>query len=281
MMLYASARSETQRGAGCTRRTPAARRRQGEIAPGKRGICRFPDELGAARARSGGAWAGARARWLGLSAGKSTIFNLVLRFYDVEKGRRHDRGDQDAARGDALLPLTITSTAGQPGRVVVQRPASPRTFRGVPLAARAHAGGDWSRPLATPARMTPSATDAGGLTSTNVGEFGSRLSRRAGASGSRWPGAFLENAPILLLDEPTSALDREADAAIGEALTRLARGRTTLIIALTVCPPWSTPTASRWWEAGRVVESGTHAELMAKDGRYAQLFALQFKNSIG
>ena len=87
--------------------------------------------------------------------------------------------------------------------------------------------------------------------------------------------AILRDAPILLLDEPTSALDAESEAAIRGALDRLARGRTTLVIAhrlSTVLDSDQIVVMDR----GRIVEQGTHAELLALGGLYADLYALQF-----
>ncbi len=87
--------------------------------------------------------------------------------------------------------------------------------------------------------------------------------------------ALLKNAPILILDEATSALDTESERHIQAALAQLVRNRTTFVIAHRLS---TVEQADRIvvMEAGKVVESGTHAELLAHDGRYAQLYRLQF-----
>ena len=109
---------------------------------------------------------------------------------------------------------------------------------------------------------------------TNIGEFGGRLSggQRQRLSIAR---AFLKDAPILFLDEPTSALDAESDALIQEALKRLMKGRTTLMIAHRLA---SIAYADRIYvmEKGRVIESGSHEDLLQAKGKYAHLFELQF-----
>jgi subfamily B ATP-binding cassette protein MsbA len=86
--------------------------------------------------------------------------------------------------------------------------------------------------------------------------------------------AFLRDAPILILDEPTSALDSETERLIFDAIQRLARGRTTFIIAHRLS------TARRadrilLLSAGEIIESGTHEELLARHGQYARLHNLQ------
>jgi subfamily B ATP-binding cassette protein MsbA len=87
--------------------------------------------------------------------------------------------------------------------------------------------------------------------------------------------ALLKNAPILILDEATSALDTEAERHIQAALAQLVRNRTTFVIAHRLS---TVEQADRIvvLDAGELVESGTHAQLLARDGRYAQLYRLQF-----
>jgi subfamily B ATP-binding cassette protein MsbA len=87
--------------------------------------------------------------------------------------------------------------------------------------------------------------------------------------------ALLRDAPILLLDEATSALDAKSEAFVQEALARLAQGRTTLVIAHRLSTVRNADQIIVM-DRGRVVEQGTHAELLAQGGAYARLYALQF-----
>ena len=102
-----------------------------------------------------------------------------------------------------------------------------------------------------------------------MGEAGGRLSggQRQRVAIAR---AFLKNAPILLLDEATSALDTESEAQVQAALERLMKGRATVMIAHRLS---TVKSADRIYviEAGRVVETGTHAALVKKGGLYARL----------
>ncbi len=106
-----------------------------------------------------------------------------------------------------------------------------------------------------------------------VGEAGVRLSggQRQRIAVAR---ALYKDAPLLVLDEATSALDAEAEAVVQKALENLMQGRTTLVIAHRLA---TVRTAHRIavMEAGRVVEEGSHAELLARGGVYAQLAHLQ------
>ena len=111
---------------------------------------------------------------------------------------------------------------------------------------------------------------------TPVGERGSLLSggqRQRIAIGR----ALLKDAPVLILDEATSALDTQSERRIQDALSNLMKDRTTLVIAHRLS---TVEGADRIivLDAGRIVESGTHAELLARGGHYASLYRMQFSD---
>jgi ATP-binding cassette, subfamily B, bacterial MsbA len=109
---------------------------------------------------------------------------------------------------------------------------------------------------------------------TPVGEHGIKLSggQRQRLAIAR---AMLKNAPILLLDEATSALDTESERQVQAALRRLMQGRTTVVIAHRLSTVIDADLIYVI-DMGRVVEAGSHAELLRRDGVYARLYALQF-----
>ena len=108
-----------------------------------------------------------------------------------------------------------------------------------------------------------------------IGVGGDRLSggQRQRLSIAR---AFLRDAPIILLDEATSALDAEAESQVKDALDRLMVGRTTIAIAHRLSTIMDADLIAVL-DDGRLIETGNHAELIAKNGIYASLFKLQFK----
>ncbi|MBN8527669.1 MAG: ABC transporter ATP-binding protein [Caulobacterales bacterium] len=194
--------------------------------------------------------------------GKSTILSLLPRFYDVTAGavtinghdvrdlRLHDLRDHIAlvTQEPFLFDDTIAANIayGRPGATPAQ----------IEEAARAAAAHDFISAL-------PEGYQ------TRGGEGGLRLSggQRQRIAIAR---AFLKDAPILLLDEATSALDTESEALVQAALERLMRGRATLMIAHRLS---TVRNADRIYviDSGRVVEEGSHAQLIKRDGLYARL----------
>ena len=215
--------------------------------------------------------AGSVCAFVGPSGGgKSTIAALVPRFYDPSEGRIFLDG-RDTAE---VSKRELRSAIG----MVAQRPfLFDGTIRENLLLGDAEA--DDSR-LMEALKGANLADFVGSLPDgleTPVGERGVRLS---GGQAQRIAIArvFLKNPPILILDEATSALDTFAEAAVQEALGRLAKGRTTIIIAhrLTTIRH---ATMICYLENGRIVESGSHDELIALNGRYRALLALANSSS--
>ena len=199
-------------------------------------------------------------------AGKTTIFQLLLRFYDVQFGAIRLDGIDVRAADPAALRARIA--------VVSQDPMI--------FSATARENIAYGRPDATDTDIQNAVTAAAadflfelpeGL-DTFLGEKGVRLSggQRQRVAIAR---AILRDAPILLLDEATSALDAESEQAVQHALTVLAHARTTLVVAHRLA---TVRRADRILviEAGRVVASGTHNDLLRETGLYARLAALQF-----
>ena len=200
-------------------------------------------------------------------AGKSTLFQLILRFYDPDRGRVLVDG-VDVARLD---PAALR-------RRVALVPQDPVVF-----AASAAENIRFGRPEASDGEVEAAArlARADGFIraledgyETVVGERGQTLSggQRQRVAIAR---AVLKDAPILLLDEATSALDAESEGLVQRALEELMVGRTTVVIAHRLATVLN---ADRIlvMDGGRVVEEGTHGELVAQNGLYARLARLQF-----
>jgi ATP-binding cassette subfamily B protein len=203
-------------------------------------------------------------------AGKTTVFNLLLRFYDPESGTiRIDGVDiRDLRFADLRSALAIV-----PQEPVLFTASVAENIR-------------YGRPDASEADVRAAAETASALRfiealpqgfATDLGARGVRLSggQRQRIAIAR---AVLRNPAILLLDEATSALDAESEQAVQQALDRLMKGRTTLVIAH---PLATVQKADRIVviDHGQVVDVGRHADLVRRDGLYARLAELQFNLS--
>ena len=202
-------------------------------------------------------------------AGKTTIANLIPRFYDITRGEvyidGHDLRDLDLAFLRKLIAIvtqdtilfndTIASniTYGQPD-------CSKERMYAAAQAANAH-------------KFILEQSDG---YETVIGEKGARLSggQRQRLSIAR---ALVKDAPILILDEATSALDSESEIEVQQAIEHLMENRTTIVIAHRLS---TIRNADRIcvMENGQIVEQGTHNELLSKEGRYQQLYEMQFQD---
>jgi ATP-binding cassette subfamily B protein len=200
-------------------------------------------------------------------AGKTTIFQLLQRFYDIDGGGlRIDGADVRALR---LADLRA--------RIAVV-PQEPVIFSGSVLDniryGRAQADEDEALAAARAAHVDEFVRQLPDRYATFVGERGLRLSggQRQRIAVAR---AILKDAPLLLLDEATSSLDAESERAVQQALEVAMRGRTTIVIAHRLA---TVQRADRIFvlDHGAIVDQGTHAELVARGGLYARLAALQF-----
>ena len=204
-------------------------------------------------------------------AGKSTIVNLLLRFYEPQSGtisidgQNVDSVTQESLRAQIGLVTQDTSLLHRSVRdnIIYGRPDANEAEM-ISAAERAEATG-----------FIPNLSDAKGRRGydAHVGERGVKLSggQRQRIAIAR---VMLKDAPILLLDEATSALDSEVEAAIQESLDKMMEGKTVIAIAHRL----STIAAMDRLivlDKGRIIEEGSHTELLEKQGLYAKLWAHQ------
>lgn len=202
----------------------------------------------------------------GTGGGKSTLLKLLLRFIDPDSGRIRVDGEDIAALDPAALRRVIGYVAQDPfltdGTVADNIAYGERTpDRGrVETAARAAEAHDFIARL-------PQGYDS------PVGERGAQLSggQRQRIALAR---ALYRDPAILVLDEATSAVDNETEAAIQRSLARISHERTTLIVAHRLSTVRQAD-AIHVLDAGRIVESGTHDDLVTRGGFYAALWRLQ------
>jgi subfamily B ATP-binding cassette protein MsbA len=201
--------------------------------------------------------------------GKSTLADLIPRFYDVTSGRLtidgYDVRDLTlrSLRGQIALVTQFTFLFNDSVRNNIAYGDVGTSMERIEAAARAANAHGFIAEL-------PNGYD------TVIGELGVKLSggQRQRLAIAR---ALLKNAPILILDEATSALDNESERLVQEAIERLMAGRTTLVIAHRLSTIRHADRIAVL-DRGRIVEEGTHEDLIARSGEYRRLYDLQFRN---
>ncbi len=202
-------------------------------------------------------------------AGKSTLVNLLPRFFDPDEGRV-------TIDGVDLRDLSLRNLRSLIGIVTQDTVLFDDTIRANIAYGRADLPLERVREAAAAAYADDFVMELPAAYETRIGESGLRLSggQRQRLAIAR---ALLKNAPILILDEATSHLDSESEALVQKALYNLMQGRTTLVIAHRLS---TVQRADRIvvMDGGRIVEAGSHQELMSLGGNYKRLYDLQFRD---
>lgn len=204
-------------------------------------------------------------------AGKTTLFNLIPRFYDASKGRI-------LIDGIDIRQISLASLRGQIGLVPQETQLFSTTIRDNILYGRLDADEAELVAAAKAANADEFIEAFPDGYDTQVGERGVKLSggQRQRIAIAR---AILKNPRILLLDEATSSLDSESEHLVQEALERLMTGRTTVIIAHRLSTVHRADRIAVLRQ-GRLEELGSHAELIERDGIYARLYRMQFRDDL-